>query len=359
MDSRCLKILLAIAAVLLGTGCGAASAPPADAAIRVGVVANAQDWDKEQDAVKATGVGWIREQFLWELIEPRDDQWNWERYDRLLTESSKRGLRVLPLLMDVPRWAAPQWNYIPRDPSEYAEYVAKVTARYGPGGHFWDENPGLRELAPRYFELWNEPYYDFFAGNGVNPGRYARLVKAAARKGRRANRSARFLLAADTGFSDSSDRYHDWVDELYDAVPDLNRWYDGVAVHPYSDGLAPQIYTPGGYTRGQVGRLAEIHSSIRKHGARGKRLWITEIGWSTCRSHDWCVTEKQQASYIRKMYELSKTRWRGMVAALFIYHLRDHGDANGGNPENWFGTIRRDGSKKPSYRALQAIARSG
>lgn len=359
MDSRCLKTVLIAALALLGGGCGATPTPPAEASIRVGVVANAQDWGKEQDAARATGVGWIREQFIWALIEPRDDQWNWERYDRLLTESSQRGLRVLPLLMDVPRWAERDWNFIPDDPREYAEYVAKVTARYGPGGHFWDEHPHLRQLAPRWFELWNEPYYDFFAGNGVNPGRYARLVRAAAKRGRRANGSARFLLAADTGFSDKRDRYHDWVDELYEAVPDLNRWFDGVAVHPYSDGLAPQIYTPGGYTRGQVGRLAEVYDSIRDHGGRGKKLWITEIGWSTCRSHERCVSERQQAAYLRKTYDLARTRWRGLIAAMFVYHLRDHGDDDGSNPENWFGTIRRDGSRKPSYKVLEAIARSG
>jgi hypothetical protein len=353
MDSRCPKIIVAALLALLGC------AVPASAAIRVGVVANAQDWGKEQDAAKSTGARWIREQFLWDLIEPRNDEWNWERYDHLLIESSKRGLHVLPLLMDAPRWAERNWNFIPDDPREYAEYVAKVTARYGPGGHFWRAHPELPRLAPRYFELWNEPYYDFYAGNGVNAARYARLVRRSAKRAGRANPRARFLMAADTGYSDSRDRYRDWVDDMYSAVPDLNRWYDGVAVHPYSDGLAPGIYTPGENTRGQVGRLAEVYRNIRSHGARGKKLWITEIGWSTCGSHDWCVSERQQARYIRRMDELARTRWRGMVAALFIYHLRDHGPAEQGNPEYWFGTIRRDGSKKPSYRALRAIARSG
>ena len=356
MVPRCPKIFLAAIALACALG---AAAPAAGAAIRIGVVANAQDWGQEQGVAKQTGAGWLREQFLWEVIEPRDDQWNWDRYDRLLTQSSRRGLRVLPLLMDVPGWAGGGWNFIPRRRGEYAEYVAKVVGRYGPGGHFWRTHPELRPLAPRWFEIWNEPYYPYYAGNGVNAARYARLVRASVRKGRRANPKARFLMAADTGYSDPRDRYRDWVDEMYKAVPGLTRWYDGVAVHPYSDGLAPQVYTPNDNTRGQVGRLAEVFRNIRSHGARRQKLWITEIGWSTCRSGKLCVTEKQQASYIRKTYELARTRWRGMVAALFIYHLRDHGQADGSNPESWFGTIRHDGSRKPSWRVLRAIARSG
>lgn len=355
MDSRCLdnalRALLALALVL-------ACAPAAGASARTGLVANAQDWDKEQGIAASTGAKWLREQFNWDLIEPQNDDWHWDRYDRLMAGASRRGLRILPLMMDTPGWAGRDWNHIPDDPSEYAEYVARVAARYGPGGHFWQENPGLRQLPLHWFELWNEPYYDSFAGNGVNPGRYARLVKATAKRARRANPKVKFLLAADTGFSDKQDRYHEWVPELYDAVPDLHRYYDAVAVHPYSDGVAPQVWTPNGYTRVQVGRLTEVYDAVRRRGA-AKKLWITEIGWSTCRSHEWCVTERQQARYIRKTWELVRTRWRGQVDALFIYHLRDHGPADSGNPEYWFGAIRRDGSKKPSWSALRSIFRSG
>src|SRR3546814_12926194 len=42
-------------------------------------------------------------------------------------------------------------------------------------------HPEIASYAPDYFEIWNEPYLRYFSAGGVHPGRYARLVEAAAR----------------------------------------------------------------------------------------------------------------------------------------------------------------------------------
>ena len=159
--------------------------------LRVGLVANTQIHDRsagaEQDIAAQTGAGWLREEFDWSLIEPRNDVWDWSRYDHVIEQAAARGLRVLPLLNGSASWAAPTWNQFPDDPAEYAEYVAAVTGRYGPGGSFWRGRPALARLAPTHFELWNEPYIEYFSVDRVDPARYARLVRAAASAGRAAN----------------------------------------------------------------------------------------------------------------------------------------------------------------------------
>ncbi len=101
------------------------------------------------DATEPTGAKWLREDFNWSTIEPQNNSWQWSRYDHLLIEAAARNMRVLPMLIDTPSWAGSAWNDIPSDPSEFAQYAAKVAERYGPGGIFWQGPPRDRILRSR------------------------------------------------------------------------------------------------------------------------------------------------------------------------------------------------------------------
>lgn len=328
--------------------------------LRVGLNANTQAQGSgagaEQDRARETGVRWLREDFEWDRVQPRRNGWDWGRYDTLLAAAAERGMSVLPLLSGSASWAAPEWNVLPRR-ADYADYVAHVVKRYGPGGAFWRSRPHLAANAPTYFELWNEPYLELFSSDRVDPSRYARLVRAAAAAGRAANPRARFLIEADTYYTAGPGDYRNWIHDMYRAVPSLNRWFDGVAVHPYSSERSPDVYTPRRPTRWQFRRIEEIRAAFVSHGARDKPLWITEIGWSTCSGHSDCVSEGAQAANIARVFDLARTRYRSFVDAVFVYHLNDWGPRDGSDKEYWFGLTRKDGSRKPAFTALREAAR--
>jgi polysaccharide biosynthesis protein PslG len=328
--------------------------------LRVGLVANTQIHDRSagaaQDIAAQTGAGWLREEFDWSLIEPRNDVWDWSRYDHVIEQAAVRGMRVLPLLNGSASWAAPTWNQFPDDPAEYAEYVAAVTERYGPGGSFWRDRPALARLAPTHFELWNEPYIEYFSVDRVDPARYARLVRAAASAGRAANSGARFLLAADTFYTAAPGDYRNWIDGMYEAVPDLNAHFDAVAIHPYSAGLSPDTYTPGKGTRWQFRRIEEMRARFVAHGGAAKRFWITELGWATCSAHEDCVAESRQADYLQRAFDYVRGPYAAFTEAVFVYHLNDWGPTDQSDKEFWFGLLRRDGSRKPAFEVLRRAA---
>ena len=96
-----------------------------------------------------TGARWLREEFSWAEIEPQNDSWQWNRYDHLMIEAADRNMRVLPVLFDTPSWAGSAWNDIPSNPSEFAQYAAKVTERYGPGWNLLAGAPRYRVLRAR------------------------------------------------------------------------------------------------------------------------------------------------------------------------------------------------------------------
>jgi hypothetical protein len=341
-----------------GTGRVDPRPPTRSGKLRIGLNPNTQDWGpdagQQQDLVRASGARHIREELRWSSVEPQNDHWSWSRYDSLFTNAAQRGLTVLPLLMSVPGWAGASWDTVPSDPAEFSEYVSKVVARYGPDGDFWRAHPDLAEYAPDHFEIWNEPYLGVFAAGDTDPGRYARLVKAATTAGRAANPNAKFLIEADTTATDDFSSYYPWIDAMYDAVPDLGDYFDAIAVHPYSDN-SPDHYTPSSVssTRWQVRRLEQIKAKFADHGDGDKHLWITEVGWTTCPANSACSTESEQARHIERLFEMLRTDYSSLVDAVFLYGFHDLNPGDGDDKEQWFGLIRRDGSFKPAWETLK------
>lgn len=326
--------------------------------LRIGLVGNSQGWGSQmgarQDLVASSGVRWVREEFDWSAAEPARGQYDWSRYDELELTYAERAYTVLPLLMGAPSWAEPSSDTIPDDPSAYADFVAAVVARYGPGGSFWAAHPELAVRAPQFFELWNEPYYPQFSAGRIDPGRYARLVKAAGKAGKAANPRAKFTAAAETDVQPTGSRqWMSWTDAMYAAVPDLNNYFDAVAVHPYSKNRPPDAPVDG-YIHDKFERIATIHDHFRAHGAGDKPLWITEMGWSTCADPAQnCVSEITQAAYTRKLFAMVRGKYRDVVGAVFLYCLTDFGPGGSSDPEKNFGLMREDGAPKPALSALR------
>jgi hypothetical protein len=273
--------------------------------------------------------------------------------------AARKGVHILPTLMDTPSWDGPTWNAIPANPSDYARYVAAVVGRYGPHGSFWSAHPGLPNDAIGTFELWNEPYYTNGDDGQYDPARYARLVKAAAIAGRAADSGARFLLAAENESQYVDSTWVWWIQALYQAVPDLNNYFDGVAVHPYGNDLTGYSYPRVGRAYDgydQIRRVEAIHQEFVNHGAADKQLWITEIGWPTCTGGSIrCTTEAGQASDLSTVFTYAHTTWRSYVHSVFVYHYEDLGE-NSSDPENDYGLTTYTHAPKPALAVFRAAA---
>ena len=305
------------------------------------------------------GPKWIRQEFDWSQIEPQRGTFDFSRYDQFMLLTAQYGVHVLPIMLDTPSWEGPTWNTLPSDPSDYAAFVAAVVARYGPHGSFWTQHPSFAGYAIQTYELWNEPYYSNGNDGDYDPGAYARLVKAAAIAGRQADPAARFLLAAENQAQLVNSTWVWWIDALYQAVPDLNNYFDGVAVHPYGTDMTNLSFpTPGqaydGYD--QIRRVEAIHQEFAAHNAGDKALWITEIGWPTCTSgSDRCTTPAGQAADLTTVFNYANTTWKSFVQAVFVYSYDDC-NPDSSNPENDYGLVYNDGTPKPALAVFKTEA---
>lgn len=355
--------VLGAAAVLLLVALGSALLRPdgSDADERlvrkgvvVGVIANTLDGgDGDRRAVRAAGFRWVREELRWSELEPRRGRFDWRTSDRLFRDTARRGLRVLPLLLESPRWLSRDALALPPDAAAFARYVAAAAARYGPGGRFWRTDPSLdARLAPAFFEVWNEPWFRFFSTQGIEPARFARLARAAIEAGHAANPRARFLLPVEGPYARDDGEVADWVDDLAAADPDLGRIADGFAVHPYDDG---DPRSTEGDRRGQFRRLDDVRAGLRRHGWRTGPIWITEVGWSTCARRPLCVSEADQRRHWTALLRLVR-EGPADVAAVFAYHFLNTGQPDPRTSGNHFGLLRHDRSRKPAF---EVVARAG
>jgi hypothetical protein len=346
-----------VAAIACACAAPARAAEPAHE-VHIGMMTNAQghgpELARELDRVPP-GTTWLREDLEWRVVEPRPGRLDWSRYDLLFQEAADRGIRILPGIGSDPLWLgfAGSWNpcdHLPADPDErlaFAEFAARVAARYGPGGEFWLEHPDIADFAPREFEIWNEPYIAKAAGGEPDGGAYAELVRASAGAMKAVNPEVRVGLAAD--WAPAGDPYgrSTFIDDMFARVPDLGSYYDFVSVHPYTDGSPPSD-DDGGFG---FPRIGWVNALLLAHGAPEKPLWITEIGWSTCdpESEDGsCVSEEAQAQYLREAIDLAQSAAYPYVDALFVYRRIDL-DYPDDPKESYFGIEHIDGSPKPAY----------
>ncbi|HEU4737534.1 MAG TPA: hypothetical protein VFS54_00470 [Solirubrobacterales bacterium] len=309
-----------------------------------------------QDEAAATGVTRIREDLEWEKIEPSDDEWDWARTDQMYEEAAERDLNILPIPNSPPCWAV--WlgttdcdEYAPGDTDEYAEFVGRVAARYGPGGDFWDAHPGLdKSLASRYIEIWNEPYWKT-EKDKFSPGYYALMYKDAVIAGRAANPATRYLIESAMGGSGG-----EWLAGIYVVEPSIGNYIDGIAVHPYpgSHGIsyAPTSITDESFLNAKI--------NYEEWKARGvnRPVWITEVGYSSCSDPEHCVPgspqaarETQKAAMLKPLLDALGTDEYGFVHAVYLYNLRQTTPASEPNKtkSNWYGITNKTFEHLPAW----------
>ena len=134
--------------------------------------------DSEMGVMAQTGVESVRIGVYWSVIQPypnfksvpagQASQYqnvggvptDWAASDRLYAAAAAHGLRVLPVLLQAPPWAAmnpaQEWSP-PKSAAAYGHFVALVVQRYGPNGTFWKAHPSLTPDPSTEWQIWNEP----------------------------------------------------------------------------------------------------------------------------------------------------------------------------------------------------------
>jgi hypothetical protein len=235
-----------------------------------------------------------------------------------------------------------------------AQNLASWAKAYGPGGTYWKDHPG-GQYAVRYIEFGNETNqsYQFNCGPGCSgykarAQQYALRARDAAQAINAANPNTKLLAIGE----DANCNCSDWVDGMFSAVPDLNKWIGGWTLHPYGP---KQRYGP---------ILNQLVKDTTKHGDTTLPFFATEYGISTdngrCvnKNYEWplCLSYAQAgANLVAAINDMHATYPR--LRAIMIYNQRDGAKSGSTSSyEGYFGAMQNGGAPKGAYTtAVQSL----
>ncbi len=183
----------------------------------------------------------------------------------------------------IPDWAADPaakgecgTNSPPQGTADYAALMDALARRYGRGGSFWSDHPGLPYEPITDYEVWNEPNFGRLWCPRPDPAAYARLYLAARAAIHVVDPRALVLVGGLASFTTDEAgppakmSVGTFLSRAAHAEPSLGRAADAVAVHPY------------GATAGAVmGTLRYLRATLGSSGFDGKAMLADEVGWHT------------------------------------------------------------------------------
>ena len=344
----------ALAALALAAPAGADAAAPAGF--------YGTNWDRniteapdfvQDDAfrrMRNNGVETVRASFRWDLAQPAEGaEFDHSVTDALVARASRRGLRLLPIVIVAPGWArvsdatfAP-----PRRPREYAAYLTALVDRYGPKGMFWNERPELPRLPIRAWQIWNEPHLPFqwTVGPEVDwASGYARLLRAAHRAVKDADPGALVVLA---GLTNYSPRY---LRDLYQAG--VGGDFDVAAIHPFTR-----------KPRNVLELARRFRGVMRGHGDGQSRLWATELGLPAAKGRTNSksplqTTDRGMARFLTRTFGLLRRTARDRDAGVTRAYWYTWASSYSGEIFDYSGLFRyRRGGQPAARPALRAYRR--
>jgi polysaccharide biosynthesis protein PslG len=303
----------------------------------------------------AAGVSLMRQTFDWSSIERSRGNYDFSYHDAYVAALAQHRIRVLPVLFNPPRFRSSRprrggrrGTYPPRRLSSMGRFGAAVVRRYGRRGSFWRSRPDLPKVPVRALQIWNEPHIRVYWPRGPSPRQYTRLLRAAERGIKRADRRVEVVTAA-LSQTDIGVPLRRFVAGMYRAG--ARSAFDTLAVNPY--GQSP------GRALGVVRGLRRLMNS---RGDRRGRLWVTEFGWATGgRSRKYRVSERRQGRWVPRLLRLlHRNRRRLRLRGAIYYNWKDSAPYP---PlfQDFFGLhtglLRRDSSAKPAYFGFDRVAR--
>lgn len=242
------------------------------------------------DKMVELGAGVVRVDFSWDQIEGScKGCFDWRATDAIRDQARRTNRIVFATLAYSPKWAngGLEGRYPPINYQDWYDFVFAAASRYKNDIFLWG--------------AWNEPNLDVFL-KGADLKAYRSLVISAHAAVKAANSRA-LLLGPEASWHATKDG---WMPA---AMADFGDLFDVVTMHWYLDGPAFEPF---------------MDNYVRPF-ARGKPVWVTEIGMKPCYSF-W--GEIGQALFYQRVLEAFQARrswWTGLIF-YNLYEVPSPGD---------------------------------
>jgi hypothetical protein len=319
-------------------------------------------WKQEKtlELAQSAGIGWIKQQFSWEEIEPKGKgEFVWAKYDRIVDLAEQYGMQIVARLDRPPDWtrqdsAAGASRFKTRPPDDLADYGDFVQAF-------------VRRYSGRvgYIQIWNEPNLAAEWGfERVDAVAYTRLLEVAYRRAKEADPDVVVLSAPlATTLEDASMRgnHNDlvYLEQMYQAG--AGEFFDILSANAFGLDRPPEdAPDPNVLNFRRVELQREI---MERYGDAGKPIWINEYGWNAPPAAfpkellTWeRVTEAEQADFTVRGIAWAREQWP-WLGVVNIWYFRQVGDVPPDRPAYYFALVDPEFNPRPVYEALRQASR--
>lgn len=292
--------------------------------------------EKDLDMIAAAGFKFIRMDFSWQGTERTKGVYNWENYDELTRNLSKRGLRAIYILdysnslyeesvsstnpltsKEQKATSSPQHE---ESVAAFARWAAAAAEHFKKSNIIW--------------EIWNEPNISFWKPK-PDVAQYTTLALSTCKAVKKVVPSAVIIGPA------SSEIPLKFIEPFL--ASGILQYLDAVSVHPYRD------YSKSPETA--VADYQKLHELIARYTPASKKMIpiiSSEWGYSSATKG---VSLEKQAAYIVRM-QLSNMLY-GIPLSIWYDWKNDGNDPN--EHEQNFGTTLSDLTPKPAYKTIQLM----
>ena len=318
-----------------------------------------EPWKREQTVkmAKEAGIGWIKQMFVWEEIEPKkgyffDDKFKkstWEKYDDIVSLAERYGMRIIARLDRPPAWTRKDNSYATAPPDkleDYANFVKTVVTRY--------------KGRVQYYQVWNEPnIWPEWGDKPVDPAGYVAMLKLAATAAREADPNVVILAAPLAETLEESPRNLSelkYLEAMYKAG--AKGYFDVLSVNAYGFEYPPDA--PPDPNILNFSRVQLLRDVMLQQGDSDKAIWFNEFGWNAsppdfpANKLVWRrVSEEQQATYTADAIRLARS-W-GWVGVINIWYFRQVGDIPIDQSDYFFRVVDTDFVPRLVYFKLKDL----
>jgi len=324
--------------------------------------------DKTLRMAAEAGIGWVKQQFPWEEIEPlRKGEFldpttktdTWAKYDQIVAACEEYGLRIVARLDRPPDWTREDNTYKQRPPDDFEDY-----------GDFVYEFVKHYEGRINYIQVWNEPnIFPEWGNQPVAPRAYVRLLEIAYRRAKEANPNV-YVLCAPLAITlgephPQPGKWRSMNDLLF-----LEEMYKAGAA-PYFDiysanafGMDRPPEDPSDANTLNFQRVLLHREIMERHNDGDKAVWFNEYGWNAAPESFpqdrliWKrVTENHQAEYSLQGIEMARRDWP-WAGVFMIWYFRQVGNIPIDQADYYFRMVDPDFTPRPLYLAVHDAAQS-
>jgi hypothetical protein len=269
------------------------------------------DLDAEYVLLDEMGLVWVHRDFSWSHVEPADDDWRYEDFDRYVSRANAEGKKILGMLLYDVGWIhdgtypddrfddGRDHDYVSvQEIPLYCDYVRQTVQRYnGQHGYgrvdawaIWNE-PNLKQF-------WEGTKEEFFALSREAVRTIRELDEA---EGTRTTIIGGVLSDMEFVFGNRS-----WIKGLFESG--AMDGTDGIAFHPYH--MSAQA----------SGRIFNKFRDVVSAYGFADKIWVNEVGFPTRGFSPQTIAESKMPETVAKTITLLAA---GGARTFFWYHLFD------------------------------------